>query len=316
MFNITTLAMLLLAVFFGWYISYIFYKKRSKKFIQAFLDSHNSITILSNSKSITMVNKAGLEFFGYGSLNSFLASHIDISDLFIADDKCIDKYTYGKNWIEIVEKSKKKRVKVKILSKIDMLNHYFHIKVSKMQDSKEYILSFSDITEIELEKSEIKKSAELDPLTKIYNRVKLNEMFTSIFFNTKKYNQTLTLILFDIDHFKHINDEYGHNVGDRVLQELTGLIRGLLREGDIFARWGGEEFVLLLQGTPLTQTTALASRLRKAIENYSFDVVENVTCSFGVTQFSQGDTQSLFFERVDEALYEAKENGRNQVVTK
>jgi len=317
MSGITVLIILVLVIFLTWYIAYSFYKKRSERFIEAFLDSNNSINILATTQSITMINKTGLDFFGYNSLNSFLASHSDISDLFLPDDKCIDKYTHGKNWIEIIEKTNNKRVKVKILSKIDMLNHYFHIKISKMQDSKEYILAFSDITEIELEKAAIKKSAELDPLTNIYNRVKLNEMFLSIFFNARKYNKVLTLILFDIDHFKHINDEYGHNIGDRVLQELTGLIRGLLREDeDIFARWGGEEFIVLLQDVPLSETIALASRLRKEIENYSFEVVEKITCSFGVTQFTQGDTQSLFFERVDEALYEAKENGRNQVVTK
>jgi len=300
----------------GWIILYFYYQQGNRKFIKSFLDSHNNITVLSTNKSIKMVNKSGLDLFGHQSLESFLTSHSDISDLFLQDDNCIDKYTYGKNWIEMVEKSKNKRVKVKILSKIDMLNHYFYIKVSKITNSKKYILTFSDITEIELEKFEIQRSAELDPLTKIYNRVKLNEMFTSIFFNTKKYNQTLTLILFDIDHFKGINDEHGHNVGDRVLQELTGLIRGLLKEDDIFARWGGEEFVLLLQDKSLQVTTKLASHLRLEIEKYTFDVVDRVTCSFGVTQFTQGDTQSLFFERVDEALYEAKENGRNQVVTK
>jgi len=311
-----TVLIIIVSFLIGWVIAYFYYQKYNSKTIKSFLDSNNNIIVLATTKSIKMVNKSGLELFGYHSLKSFLTTHSDISDLFLQDDNCIDKYTYGKNWIEIIEKTKSKKVKVKILSKIDMLDHYFYIKVSKILKSQEYILTFSDITEIELEKFEIQKNAELDPLTKIYNRVKLNEMFSNIFFNTKKYNHTLTLILFDIDHFKYINDRYGHNIGDRVLQELTGLIRGLLDDNDIFARWGGEEFVILLQETSLIKTSKLASRIRLEIEKYTFDVVDRVTCSFGVTEFNQGDTQTLFFERVDEALYEAKENGRNQVVTK
>ena len=185
-----------------------------------------------------------------------------------------------------------------------------------MKDSKEYLLTFNDITKLERDKNNIQKLAELDPLTQIYNRVKLNEMFSSIFFNAKKYNTIVTMILFDIDHFKQINDNYGHNVGDKVLKELSSLVRGLLRDDDIFARWGGEEFVVVLEGISLQEMTKLASRLREEIDKFPFDVVEHITCSFGVTQFNQSDTESLFFERVDEALYEAKESGRNRVVTK
>ena len=185
-----------------------------------------------------------------------------------------------------------------------------------MKNSKEYLLTFNDITKLEQDKTNIKKLAEFDPLTQIYNRVKLNEMFQGIFFNAKKYNTIVTIILFDIDHFKHINDNYGHNVGDKVLRELSSLVRGLLREEDIFARWGGEEFVIVLEETSLKETEKLASRLRAEIEKFHFDVVEDITCSFGVTQFTQRDTESIFFERVDKALYEAKERGRNRVIVK
>lgn len=301
------------------YISFLVGKKSSKQIIQSFIDSQSSIILLYRGNSISMINQAGLDFFNYNSLKSLLARYADISELFIAEDGCIDKYTYGINWVKMAfadKKNKKNIVKVKMLSSEDNLNHYFHIKISKMINSSEYILSFSDITNIELEKSKILKKSELDPLTQIYNRVKLNEMFMHIFFASKKYNQTLTMILFDIDHFKKINDNYGHNVGDSVLQELAGLIRGLLREGDVFARWGGEEFVILLQDTSLQKSSFLADRLRKEIEKYPFNEVKKVTCSFGVTEFYQGDTKSSFFERVDEALYEAKESGRNRVVTK
>ncbi len=303
--------------------SYLYFKSSCKEelkvFINSFLDSQQSITAVYNAKGLKLINKAGLEFFGYNSLESLLASHSDIIDFFIEEESCISKYTYGKYWVESIyndKKIKNNTVKVKVFSKKDELDYYFYLKISKMKDSKEYLLTFNDITKLERDKNNIKKLAELDPLTQIYNRVKLNEMFRGIFFNAKKYNTIVTIILFDIDHFKQINDNYGHNVGDKVLRELSSLVRGLLREEDIFARWGGEEFVIVLEGVSLQETTKLASHLREEIEKFPFDVVGHITCSFGVTQFTQRDTESLFFERVDNALYEAKERGRNRVVVK
>ena len=311
---------LLFVTFLGTYLySKYICKQELKGFIDSFLDSQQSITVVYDAKGPKLINRAGLEFFGYNSLPSLLSSHADIVDFFIEEKNCISKYTYGKNWVESIYNDKKNRnntVKVKIFSKKDELDYYFYLKISKMKDSKSYLLIFNDITKLERDKSNIKKLAELDPLTQIYNRVKLNEMFRGIFFNAKKYNTNVTIILFDIDHFKDINDKYGHNVGDKVLRELSSLVRGLLREEDIFARWGGEEFVIILEGVSLQETTKLASRIREEVEKFPFDVVEHVTCSFGVTQFTQRDTESLFFERVDNALYEAKERGRNRVVVK
>ena len=311
---------LLVIVFLGTYFySKYICKQELKEFVDSFLDSQQSITVVYNKNSLKLINRTGLEFFGYNSLESLLASHSDIVDFFMEEDGCISKYTYGKNWVESIYNDKTNRnntVKVKIFSKRDELEHYFYIKISKMKDNKEYLLTFNDITKLEKDKVNIKKLAELDPLTQIYNRVKLSEMFRGIFFNAKKYNTIVTIILFDIDHFKQINDNYGHNVGDKVLRELSSLVRSLLREEDIFARWGGEEFVIVLEGVSLQETKKLASHLREEIEKFPFDIVEHITCSFGVTQFTQSDTESLFFERVDKALYEAKERGRNRVVVK
>ena len=306
----------------------IYYKNRLKNVIQQFLNSHDNIIILVNSQTISMINNAGLRVFGYQSLKSFRLSHADISDFFIDNDRdnkgydrdkeieYIDKYTHGKKWVEIMSKKKKTQVRVKIFSKEDNLDHYYQIRISKLNSGNNYSLFFTDITELEVNRISIKHDAELDPLTKIFNRVKVNEVFEKFAYNVKKHNHDLTLILFDIDHFKRVNDDYGHNAGDSVLKELSSLVKSLVRDGDIFARWGGEEFVVLLQNTSVQESTNLASRLRHEIENFHFDIVKNITCSFGVTKFRAGDTEMKFFERVDEALYEAKDKGRNQVITK
>ncbi len=310
-------------LFITFLMTYLYFKysckKELKAFIDSFLDSQQSIMAVYDAKGLRLINRAGLELFGYSSLSTLRGSHSDIVDFFIEEEGCLSKYTYGKRWIESIYNDKKNRnntVKVKIFSKRDELEYYFYLKISKMHDSKEYLLTFNDITKLEQDKNKIQKLAELDPLTQIYNRVKLNEIFRTLFFNAKKYNSVVTMILFDIDHFKQINDNYGHNVGDNVLKELASLVRGLLRKEDIFARWGGEEFVIVLEGASLQETKKLASRLREEIEKFPFDIVEHITCSFGVTEFTQRDTEALFFERSDEALYEAKESGRNRVVVK
>ena len=307
----------LVATFFvAWFFAYSYYAQRHRQFMQSFLDSNNSVTVVCNKKSIISINKVGLKFFGFSSLKKFNSSHSSISDLFIEEDGCVDKYTYGKGWIETVEKSKQKSIKVKLFSEEDQMDYYFHIKVSKMKYNNQYILSFNNITALEEEKRQIKQLAEYDPLTKIYNRVKLNSLFPELVYKANRYGQHFSIILLDIDHFKRINDEYGHNVGDKVLVELARLITLGLRQSDTFARWGGEEFLVVSEMSTKKETIALASRLREQVEKYPFDVVEHITCSFGVAEFKDGDTQIRILERVDTALYEAKENGRNQVVSK
>lgn len=310
------IAILLITSFFVWLVSYLYYSKRHRYFVQSFLDSNNSITVVCDKKSILTINKTGLKFFGVENVKKFKSSHASISDLFIEEDGCVDKYTYGKNWIQTIEQSKRKSIKVKLFSIENQMYYYFHIKISKMDYNNDYLLSFNNITDIEQEKRQIKKLAEYDPLTKIYNRVKLNSLFPEIFYKANRYGQYFSITLLDIDHFKNINDTYGHNVGDKVLVELARLIKIGLRQSDTFTRWGGEEFMIVSELSTQQDTVALASRLRGQIENYSFDVVKHVTCSFGVSQFKDGDTQARLLERVDEALYDAKEHGRNQVVAK
>jgi diguanylate cyclase (GGDEF)-like protein len=323
-----TLYAILLTAIITFFSLHYYYKGRLNNVIQSFLNSHENIMILVNLREVTMINKAGLKVFGYESLKSFKLSHADVSDFFLENDEeneetnrytgvqYIDKYTHGRKWIEAVSKRDRNQVKVKMFSKEEMIDCYYQIRVSRLNSGNNYSLSFTDITDLESKRLNSKRKAEYDPLTKIYNRVKVNDVLKELMYNVKKYNYKLTLILFDIDHFKRVNDDYGHNAGDSVLVELSSLVKGLLRNGDIFSRWGGEEFVVLLKDTSIEDTTFLASRLRREIEKFHFDIVQNVTCSFGVTQFKSGDTETQFFERVDEALYEAKDNGRNQVVTK
>ena len=312
------LAMLILGVMLL-LISFIILKFCSKQYrnnLIDFIDSSNNITVLSKADKITAINKSGLEFFGFRTLEHLLQENSSISDFFIEKEGCVNKYTYGKKWLEYLSKTSDKNLKVKMYSDYDDMQQFFHIKVSKMKHGSEYLISFSNISELEKEKEYIRSQADHDALTNIYNRVKFNSVYPAVVDRALRHDEAFSIILFDIDYFKSINDTYGHNAGDKVLVELARLVNLGLRESDIFARWGGEEFVILSRYSTAHQAQLLASRLRKDIESYSFDIVKKMTCSFGVTQFKADDSKAQLFNRVDDALYEAKDNGRNQVVLK
>jgi diguanylate cyclase (GGDEF)-like protein len=123
----------------------------------------------------------------------------------------------------------------------------------------------------------------------------------------------MSLIIFDVDHFKRINDLHGHNVGDAVLKSLTQLVVGQIRLSDLLGRWGGEEFVLLLRDSDCDGAIHLAEKLKTIIASHEIPVVGHVTCSFGVASWSPGDTDLDLIAQADAALYAAKHGGRNQV---
>ena len=154
-----------------------------------------------------------------------------------------------------------------------------------------------------------------DALTKIYNRHGVNEILNQKLEEFKRDKRNLSIIFFDIDLFKNVNDVYGHDIGDYVLENITKLVSAEIRSSDIFARWGGEEFIIFLPNTKIDNAKEIAEKLRQIIEEHSFSSVEKVTCSFGVTQLLEDDTKTSFLKRVDELLYKAKNNGRNCVVS-
>lgn len=121
------------------------------------------------------------------------------------------------------------------------------------------------------------------------------------------------MIFLDIDYFKKINDEFGHDVGDNVLVQLSHLISQNIRQSDTFARWGGEEFVILLSQTQLNVAYDFANKLREIIKHYVFTHVKQLTVSMGVVEFNENQTLEAFIKKADTALYLAKENGRNRV---
>jgi len=160
------------------------------------------------------------------------------------------------------------------------------------------------------------KRATIDNLTEIYNRQYFNDLFDQEISRAERYQRHLSLVIFDIDHFKLINDTFGHLTGDRILQELATLMQSQIRESDILARWGGEEFVLLILETDRAAAHTLAEKFCRSIAVHIFSQDQRITCSFGVTTYISGEGATDFLNRADQALYQAKETGRNRVVSK
>lgn len=164
-----------------------------------------------------------------------------------------------------------------------------------------------------LKNKELEKISTIDKFTQIYNRLKIDDILTIEIERVKRYDNTLSLIMVDIDCFKEVNDTYGHQVGDLVLKEFACVLKNNIRETDFVGRWGGEEFLIICPGTVLDGAKTLADNLREKTEEYSYSVISKKTASFGVASFIAGENSKSFLKRVDTALYCAKERGKNRV---
>ncbi|WP_169337181.1 diguanylate cyclase [Arsukibacterium perlucidum] len=152
-----------------------------------------------------------------------------------------------------------------------------------------------------------------DPLTRLYNRNHFDSVIQQEQRRSTQSEQTLSLIVIDIDYFKDINDKHGHSVGDAILRELADIILAEVREHDQVTRWGGEEFVILCQHTTAAEAKALCKRITVALTQHTFTNNISLSCSFGIAEQAPQENLLHCFERADKALYQAKEAGRNQI---
>ncbi|RUM71966.1 MAG: hypothetical protein DSZ10_05810 [Sulfurovum sp.] len=193
------------------------------------------------------------------------------------------------------------------------MSKVFQVSVSTQTTSNNIIITFSEVTSLMEKKDQYMYEAYTDELTKIPNRAKFNMYLERVLHESEKKQNENILILIDIDNFKMINDKYGHIVGDVVLKEFSRLVLANIRAKDFFARWGGEEFVLLLEDTSLEHAKGVAEHLRAIVEKHDFEIDHRITCSFGVASAKKGDSAEQLFHHVDNALYQAKNSGRNKV---
>jgi diguanylate cyclase len=154
-----------------------------------------------------------------------------------------------------------------------------------------------------------------DPLTGLYNRLAYDERVIQEFARWKRYEKPMVLMVIDVDNFKSVNDTYGHKAGDKALVLIADQLRSQLRESDFLARFGGEEFVVLMPETDLDSAMVAAEKLRAAVEGCQFhyqNAQVSITISAGLAQLRKDDSTESLFKRADEAMYRAKQSGRNQ----
>lgn len=157
------------------------------------------------------------------------------------------------------------------------------------------------------------KLATTDQLTGAYNRYSFDTQLEERLELSERHQKPISMMVIDIDHFKKVNDTFGHDTGDEVLKEISKICKKVIRKTDRFYRWGGEEFVILMENTEVIKSGELAERIRQAIENYNFPQIGKITVSIGIAEWQKAENTELWFKRADEALYRAKAAGRNRV---
>jgi len=284
-----------------------------KEYVQNVLDLQDNMIAVTNGTQIQKVNKSILDFFHKKTLLEVQKLIGCICTTFEKEDGFFNLSLINNNelWVEKVlqDLDEKKDVIVKIKNHLDE-SYIFTIKAVKFHEY--YILTFTDITSISNQSKEFEYGANYDGLTQIYNRKAFERLANEKIDRYKYLDDKFIFVMLDIDFFKKVNDTYGHQVGDEVLKQLVNVVKSHIRDEDIFARIGGEEFILILD-TDISKGFKVINHLREFIKNEEFDTVKNITCSFGMTEYKKYDTIEAMMKRADDALYEAKNTGRNKV---
>lgn len=193
--------------------------------------------------------------------------------------------------------------------------YWVETMIHPLKDDMDQKVGYTAISQNITDKKRVEELSVTDQLTRLHNRMFLENSFVREIKRAKRYEHPFSVIMVDIDHFKEVNDTYGHDVGDTVLITIADVLLKNIRETDILGRWGGEEFLIICPHTHLEDTAILSEKLRSAIELHPMEMVGHKTCSFGISVFESRDTgYKEVVKRADEALYRAKKDGRNRSV--
>ncbi|WP_457743689.1 diguanylate cyclase [Sulfurimonas sp.] len=293
-------------------ITSIVAKNNQVKLLAKALEKTDNMVYITDAHGvITYVNDSLVRFTGYTS-SELIGSKVSI---FKSGEHDNNFYKYlwttilsGQNYNNVIINKKKD----KSLFYLDV--HITPI-INEYTKEQNYVATCKDITiQMKLEQK-LETLAITDSLTQTHNRYKINLDIELHIARTKRGGVPFSLAMLDIDYFKNVNDTYGHYVGDVVLKDLTKIIEKNIREVDSLGRWGGEEFMLLLDNTNTKEAFIVAEKIRDIVENRPMAGHYNITVSIGVSQYKCSENKSTLIQRVDKALYKAKENGRNQVVS-
>lgn len=276
---------------------------------QTILDAIPSPVIVTDGHQLVAANQTFLTYLHYTSIEEFKRNHVCVCEYFEEGDT--EDYLMptlnDQRWTEYIVDHPLIHHKAKIT--MEGKTTIFDVKLSllRFKEESRYVVIFTDI-------SSMQSISVTDPLTCVANRLHFTMVYEHTINVVRREQNSLGVIFFDIDHFKRVNDDCGHLMGDRVLKHIATLVKQKIRKSDIVARWGGEEFVVLLPNTPLEETILLAESLRRTIEMEYFETVDKITCSFGVAALGENESGEALLKRADDLMYEAKESGRNKVV--
>ena len=283
-----------------------------KRFRSLFEESKDAIVTTDHKGNILMVNPAGRELLGLAEESVQLKK---IQDLYV-------ERTMAKKFAaNILEHGFIRDFGVQLYGKGGRIIDCLMTVTSKISDSG-VIAGFEgiirDVTPYKKFEEELRRLATTDALTNANNRRSFIELAQKEIKRAKRYGHPLSVVMIDIDHFKKVNDSCGHSAGDRVLVELSKICMNTLRESDVFGRYGGEEFAMILVESNMEAAVVTAERIREAIASHKVvegKMVINISVSLGVAELLPDDDLDSMLKRADIALYQAKENGRNQVQT-
>ncbi len=279
------------------------------EYVATILNSQKNIIVVTDGKKIIYVNNAFFDFLHYKTLEDFRKDYECICYLFetTETDNYLQPEMNGMRWTEYIVAHKEMEHKARLT--VNGKTSIFTVDAQMMEYDEQlrYVVVFSDITQLN-------ELATLDRLTQVANRFEFDKILEHSLSVSRRYKRPISILLLDIDHFKQINDRFGHLIGDDVLKALSMLLRTQIRESDVVARWGGEEFMILLPDTPLPSAIKMAEALRQRIEVQNFDTIHNLTCSIGVAEFNPVEEADDLFHRADEKLYAAKNGGRNRIM--
>ncbi|GEM_PF-884316 len=277
----------------------------TKRYLQTLLNAQKQIVFITDKEQLLNVNGAFLTFFGVDSMHAFVRTRGSVWHYMPIDG--VDEEV----WIDTVLAHPKLIYKLHITQGNRRAVFVPHVQTVYVDGKAQYVVMLWDITELEHEKEKLRQIAMTDPLTGVSNRLKFNSVIEGLLALSKRYNSPLSFVLLDVDAFKQVNDVHGHTVGDEVLQALSTLIQEHIRQADLLIRWGGEEFLLVLPNTPKSAAVHVAQKIGTRVAAHTFVSHLHITLSIGVTQFDGDEALNIAIARADEALYLAKNSGKN-----
>lgn len=284
-------------------------KERSKQKYQTrlILDSIDHLLFVIENGEIVEYNQAFSNFTGISKISA--APKVpQLKSLFVEDPHYF--YPTREEWLEEFMNLKGSCMKVRWIG-LGGKEAIFLIKSSPLPIENQKLFVCTNITELETECRKNELYGILDPLENIYNRLKFDEILTNEMSQMDSSQAPYSLIMFDVDHFLQVNDQFNYQIGDEALLTISTIVQQCIREFDVLARWEGDAFVLFTPKTDVIKANEFAESIRALIEDFDFQHIGHLTCSFGISEGNPNKSKKDLLTQANQALLESKNKGRN-----